>query len=122
MTTGNEHKSALKGEICKVNHNKIDAFVKEHSEEIGFLVTHFKEVGIPYKTVQDLLVDMLHDVIDVWVDSHRKNDSCLEDFPVYEQDRLERELEEQEQGEVSEETMRNAPPVDSYRVVSDTGE
>jgi len=67
------------GEICEAKHNKIDAFVEEHAEEIGFLVTHFKEKCKPYETVQDLLVDMLDDVIDIWVDAHRRDDSCLYD-------------------------------------------
>lgn len=74
----------MKGVVCGMKHQKIDAFIDEHSEEIGFLVAHFKEKGSSYETVQDLLVDMLDDVIDVWVDSHRKDDcGCQREISVF---------------------------------------
>ncbi len=66
-------------EVCLITHQKIDMFVGEHSEEIGWLLVHFRDKGRPYTSVQDLIVDMLDDVIDVWVDGHRKNDLCLYD-------------------------------------------
>ena len=97
----------MKGVVCSLKHQKIDAWVSVHSEEIGWLLVHAKEVGHPYESVQDLIVDLLDDIIDVEVDAHRKNDSCLFESPPE---------------EVDEETVRNAPPVDSYRIVSDTGE
>lgn len=78
MSSGS-HEIPLQGVLCGLNHRKIDMFIGEHSEEIGWLLVHFKEKGRPFETVQDLLVDMLDDVIDVWVDGHQKNDLCLYD-------------------------------------------
>ena len=72
------HEYPLKGVVCSMQHQKIDMFVGEHAEQIGWLLVHFKEKGRPFESVQDLLVDMLDDVIDVWVDGHRKDDcGCL---------------------------------------------
>lgn len=84
--------------LCMLYHSKIEKFKEEHAEEIGWLLTHFRDKGIPYQTVEDLLVDMLDDVIDVWIDSHRKNDSCLDEelSSLRDQDRLERESEDKE--------------------------
>ncbi len=73
------HEYPLKGVVCSMQHQKIDMFVGEHAEQIGWLLVHFREKGRPFESVQDLLVDMLGDVIDVWVDGHRKNDLCLYD-------------------------------------------
>ncbi len=77
--SSSSHEFSYPATTCHIMHQKIDMFVAEHSEEIGWLLTHAKEKGRPYESVQDLLVNLLDDIIDVEIDAHRKNDSCLEE-------------------------------------------
>ena len=89
-----------KAEACRVLHSKIQEFKLEKALEIGWLLIHFKEQGKPFESVEDLLVDLLDDVIDVWVDANQKNDSCFEEEKLA-KEWLEDELKNMEEGNFS---------------------
>lgn len=62
----------------RVLSNGVYRILQEKTDELNWLMEHFKEKGCPYDSPDELIHDLLEDIIDVWVDAHRKNDPCKE--------------------------------------------
>lgn len=76
----------LDEEKVKISQQVI-AWAEENSVLLDELMRHFEMTGKPFKDKGALIVDMLSDVVDVWLDTHKNwpCESCLEDKRVQEE-------------------------------------
>jgi 2-phosphoglycerate kinase len=78
MYIPDDYPGPSKEELDRQRLKKYDDFIEEHRGYIDWLMDAHKKHKVPYETVDDLVIDMLDDVVEVWYDNLRKEENWEE--------------------------------------------